>query len=63
MHISKALKAWLKAIQQASMAYNKAVTSFDPPHPKLTWAEIIKYSTISKFDLLCSGAFQDIHNL
>jgi len=63
MHISKALKAQSKAIQRALMAYNKAAVSFDPPRPKLTWAEIVEYSTIAKFDLLRSGARQDIHNL
>ena len=54
---------WNTEYEVPFRVYNKAATSFDPPHPKLTWAEMVKYSTITEFDLLRSSAHQDIHNL
>jgi len=35
----------------------------NPPCPKLTWAQIVEYTTIAEFELLCMGAQEDIHNL
>ncbi|KAF8587114.1 hypothetical protein K439DRAFT_1260400, partial [Ramaria rubella] len=52
-----------KAIQQALAAYNTAALTLDPPQPKLTWAEIVEYTTIAEFELLRTGAQEDIHNL
>jgi len=62
-YISKALKAHSKAIQQALIAYNQAVTILDPPHPKLTWAQIVEYTTLVEFELLRTGAHEDICNM
>jgi hypothetical protein len=63
MHISKALKARSKSIQRALHVYNQAATGLDPPRPKLTWAQIVEYTTIAEFELLRSGAREDIRNL
>jgi len=63
VHISKALKARSKAIQRALTAYNQAATTLDPPHPKLTWAQIVEYTTIAEFELLQTGAHEDIRNM
>ncbi|KAF8586498.1 hypothetical protein K439DRAFT_1273083, partial [Ramaria rubella] len=62
-HISKALKSRSKAIQRALAAYNTAALTLDPPQPKLTWAEIVEYTTITEFELLRTGVREDIHNL
>ena len=62
-HISKALKARSKAIHRALTAYNQAAYAMDPPRPKLTWAMIVEYTTIAEFELLRSGAREDICNL
>ncbi|KAF8580817.1 hypothetical protein K439DRAFT_1619489 [Ramaria rubella] len=62
-HISKALKSRSKAIQRALAAYNTAALTLDPPRPKLTWAEIVEYTTIAEFELLRTGAQEDIWNL
>ncbi|KAF8584764.1 hypothetical protein K439DRAFT_1345231, partial [Ramaria rubella] len=62
-HISKALKARSKAIQHALVSYNEAALTLNPPCPKLTWAQIVEYSTIAEFELLCMGAHKDIQNL
>ncbi|KAF8530648.1 hypothetical protein JB92DRAFT_2694935, partial [Gautieria morchelliformis] len=59
----KALKARSKAIQRALSSYNKAALALDPPRPKLTWAQIVEYTTIAEFELLRSGAREDILNL
>lgn len=63
MHISKALKTRSKAIQRALADYNRAAATLDPPRSKLTWAQIVEYTMIAEFELLCSGAHNDIRNL
>ncbi|KAF8479455.1 hypothetical protein JB92DRAFT_3277834 [Gautieria morchelliformis] len=63
IQISKALKARSKAIQRALSSYNKVALALDPPRPKLTWAQIVEYTTIAEFELLWSGAREDICNL
>lgn len=63
IHISKALKTHSKAIQRALAGYNLAAAALDPPRPKLTWAQIVEYTTIAEFALLHSGARNDIRNL
>jgi hypothetical protein len=62
-HISKALKARSKAIQRALVAYNQAASTLDPPRPKLTWVQIVEYTSIAEFELLRTGAREDIRNL
>jgi len=34
-----------------------AALALNPPHPKLTWAQIVEYTTIAKFELLCMGVW------
>jgi len=63
MHISNALKAHSKTIHCALNAYNQAALVLSPPWPKLTWTEIVEYTTISEFELLQCSAHEDIHNL
>ncbi|KAF8577078.1 hypothetical protein K439DRAFT_1535191 [Ramaria rubella] len=55
-HISKVLKVHSKAIQRVLQAYNKAALALDPPHPNLTWAQIVEYTTTAEFELLQMGA-------
>ncbi|KAF8523630.1 hypothetical protein JB92DRAFT_3109913 [Gautieria morchelliformis] len=62
-HISKALKSWSKAIQHALQVHNKAAQALDPPHPELTWVQIVEYTTIAEVELLCTGACEDIRNI
>ena len=45
------------------MAHNQAATTLDPPHPKLTWAQIVEYTTMVEFKLLWTGAHEDICNM
>ncbi|KAF8525694.1 hypothetical protein JB92DRAFT_2542029, partial [Gautieria morchelliformis] len=52
MHISKALQSRSKAIQRALKAYNDAALTLDPPRPKLTWSQIVEYTTLAEFELL-----------
>ena len=52
MHIANALKAQLQAIQTALVNYNSAVANLNPPHPSLSWEEVIEYVFLSDFDLL-----------
>jgi hypothetical protein len=63
MHISKALQTRSKAIQRALKAYNEAALRLDPPRPKLIWSQIVEYTTLAEFELLRSGAREDIRNL
>ncbi|KAF8579190.1 hypothetical protein K439DRAFT_1360212, partial [Ramaria rubella] len=63
MHITKALKAHSKAIQQALQVYNKAALTLDPPWLSLAWAQIVEDTTITEFELLHMGAQEDIQNL
>ncbi|KIJ27533.1 hypothetical protein M422DRAFT_190879, partial [Sphaerobolus stellatus SS14] len=62
-HIAKAIKTRSKAIQRALNAYNNLAVKMDPPRPKLSWTEIVEYSTIAEFELLRIGAREDIRNL
>jgi hypothetical protein len=62
-HISKALKARSKAIQRALHIYNQAAQNLNPPRHKLTWDQIVEYTTLAEFELLRSGAREDIRNL
>ncbi|KAF8523118.1 hypothetical protein BU17DRAFT_64016 [Hysterangium stoloniferum] len=63
VQIAKAIKTRSKAIQQALITYNDLAVKMIPPHPNLTWAEIVEYSTIAEFELLQIGAWEVIQNL
>src|SRR5882724_5225129 len=34
-----------------------AALALNPPHPKLTWVQIVEYTTIAEFELLCMGVW------
>ncbi|KAG2052118.1 hypothetical protein BDR06DRAFT_888378, partial [Suillus hirtellus] len=51
--ISKALQQHSEAIQAALNCYNVQAAALVPPHPQLTWKDIVEYSFLGKFDLLC----------
>jgi hypothetical protein len=63
MHISKALQSRCKAIQSALRRYNQAAVALDPPRPRLEWQDVIEYGSLAEFDLLRSGAREDIREL
>ncbi|KAG1720454.1 uncharacterized protein EDB91DRAFT_1240413 [Suillus paluster] len=58
-HIGKALQARSAAIQTALDRYNAAAWALSPPHPTLSWDEVVEYAFLSDFDLL-RDARQDI---
>ncbi|KAG1832628.1 hypothetical protein DFJ58DRAFT_870250 [Suillus subalutaceus] len=61
--ISTVLKSCANAIRNTLQRYNKYATQLDPPHPLLQWEQIIKYSFLAGFDLLCEtdGVVQAKH--
>jgi hypothetical protein len=56
------LQSRSKSIQRALKAYNIAAALLIPPRPKLTWEQVVEYTTIAEFELLRSGAHEDIRN-
>ncbi|KAG1727459.1 uncharacterized protein EDB91DRAFT_1239526 [Suillus paluster] len=58
-HIGKALQARSAAIRTALDCYNAAARALSPPHPTLSWDEVVEYAFLSDFDLL-RDAHQDI---
>jgi hypothetical protein len=50
--IGKALQRHSEVIKNAISHYNMQATKLDPPHPPLTWKEIVDYSFIGEFDTL-----------
>ncbi|KAG2051489.1 hypothetical protein BDR06DRAFT_983575 [Suillus hirtellus] len=53
--ISKALKSRATAIQNALQRYNKYAAEMMPPRPSLDWNQIVEYSFLAEFDLLCDS--------
>lgn len=55
-----ALKSRANAICNALQRYNKYAAQLDPPHPSLQWEQIVEYSFLAEFGLLCEtdGAVQ-----
>ncbi|KAJ6624351.1 hypothetical protein B0H10DRAFT_1784947, partial [Mycena sp. CBHHK59/15] len=60
--ISKALQTHAAAIHRALQVYNEATGTLNPPRECLTWADILKKTTIAEFDLL-RDMQQDIRTL
>jgi hypothetical protein len=58
-HIGKALQARSSAIQTALDRYNTATQALSPPRHTLHWKEVVEYTFLTDFDLLCD-AHQDI---
>ncbi|KAF8220090.1 hypothetical protein L208DRAFT_1335776, partial [Tricholoma matsutake] len=50
--IGKALQHHSEAIKNALNRYNTQAAKLNPPHPALTWKEIVNYSFIGEFDAL-----------
>ncbi|KAJ7179994.1 hypothetical protein C8R43DRAFT_870693 [Mycena crocata] len=60
-HIAKALQARSKAVKTAIDRYNDAADMMTPPKPQLSWEQVVKYTFLSDFNLLCEGR-EDIRN-
>jgi hypothetical protein len=50
--ISKALQRRSEAIRNAINRYNMQAVALIPPHPKISWKDIVDYSFLGEFDLL-----------
>ncbi|KAF7330710.1 hypothetical protein MSAN_02446700 [Mycena sanguinolenta] len=53
-HIAKALQARSKAIRKAIDRYNLVAEDMVPPMPTLSWDEVVNYSFLAEFDILCN---------
>jgi hypothetical protein len=58
-HIAKALQARSKAVKAAIKQYNTAANVMLPPRINLLWEQVVDYTFLTDFDLLCEGR-QDI---
>jgi hypothetical protein len=56
--ISKALKNHASTIQNTLQWYNKYAAEMLPLRPPLEWEQIVEYSFLAEFDLLCDGDAQ-----
>ena len=54
-----ALQACSQAIQGAFDRYNMAVSLLLPPCPNLSWNDVVEYTFLADFDLLCESC-QDV---
>ncbi|KAI6035894.1 hypothetical protein BKA83DRAFT_4506432 [Pisolithus microcarpus] len=59
-HIAKALKACSAAIRTALDWFNTAARTCSPPHPQLTFKEVVEYTFLADFDLLRNATREDI---
>ncbi|KIK22288.1 hypothetical protein PISMIDRAFT_11754 [Pisolithus microcarpus 441] len=59
-HIAKALKACSAAIHTALDRFNTAARTCSPPHPQLTFKEVVEYTFLADFDLLHNATCEDI---
>ncbi|KAI6103041.1 hypothetical protein EDD16DRAFT_1494446 [Pisolithus croceorrhizus] len=59
-HIAKALKAHLAAIHTALDWFNTAAHACSPPCCQLTFEEVVEYTFLTDFDLLCNATCEDI---
>ena len=60
-HISDALQKCSSAIRTALETYNVAAKALTPPFQTLKWDQVVDYTFLSDFDLLCN-ACQDIQH-
>jgi hypothetical protein len=51
-HIAKALQRHSETIHRALAEYNMEALKLTPPHPKLTWKQIVDYTFLAEFDML-----------
>jgi hypothetical protein len=61
IHIATALRACSQAIYNALERYNTAASVVSPPHPNLSWDDVVEYVFLADFDLLRESR-QDIHD-
>ncbi|KAI6011943.1 hypothetical protein BKA83DRAFT_4466620 [Pisolithus microcarpus] len=59
-HIAKPLKACSVAIHTALNCFNTTTCACSPPHPQLTFEEVVEYTFLTDFDLLCNATHEDI---
>ncbi|KAI6023183.1 hypothetical protein BKA83DRAFT_4493312 [Pisolithus microcarpus] len=59
-HIAKALKAHSAAIHTSLNQFNTAAHACSPPHPQLTFEEVMEYTFLADFDLLHNTTHEDI---
>ncbi|KAG2033054.1 hypothetical protein BDR03DRAFT_935779 [Suillus americanus] len=65
MHLFELSKLSLSGtgvIQNALNCYNMQAAALVPPHPQLIWKDIVEYSFLGEFDLLCQS-HSDIRTL
>lgn len=53
--IWKVLKSRSKAVNSALIKYNKLAALMSPPAPLLEWKQLMEYSFVSEFELLCNS--------
>jgi hypothetical protein len=54
-HIAKALQTHSTAIRNALDCYNATARALSPPHQMLKWEEVVEYTFLADFDLLCNS--------
>jgi len=52
-HIARALQRCSDAIRTALVHYNQLAMKLKPPHPALSWMQVVDYGFLGEFDLLC----------
>ena len=60
-HIGNALQKRSSAICSALETYNVAAKALIPPHQTLKWDQVVDYTFLSDFDLICNTC-QDIQH-
>ncbi|KAI6100661.1 hypothetical protein EV401DRAFT_1877468, partial [Pisolithus croceorrhizus] len=59
-HIAKALKARSTTIRTALDRFNAAARACSPPRHQLTFEQVVEYTFLADFDLLCHATCEDI---
>ncbi|KAI6033764.1 hypothetical protein BKA83DRAFT_4486842 [Pisolithus microcarpus] len=59
-HIAKALKACTVVICTALDCFSTTTHACSPPYPQLTFEEVVEYTFLADFDLLCNATCEDI---
>ncbi|KAJ6631993.1 hypothetical protein B0H10DRAFT_2206396 [Mycena sp. CBHHK59/15] len=54
-HIAKALQSQLKAVKTMLYKYNNATSVLEVPQEPLTWEQVVEYTFLADFDLLCEA--------
>ena len=60
-HIATALRVHSQAIHNALNCYNAATSAVSPPHPTLSWNDVVEYVFLANFDLL-QDSHQDVRD-